>query len=180
MKTLKAAASVLVLAGALAGFGWFFVSQLGGRQAEGPAGVLLTPPPGYVIVERGEMAPGVAAAELADQIQASRADRVGLKFQRNGSAVYWLADVSGDQLEELAGANGTRVQTVWRGGLRQRLAWGRDHGDFVCNVPLPGPVLRDRLTAGWQAAESLAGWPAAEVARLVAEKYSLVGWNRRR
>lgn len=129
MKTLKAAAFVLILAGALAGFGWFFVSQLGGRPAEGPAGVLLTPPPGYVIVERGEMAPGAAAAELVNQIQ--NADKVGLKFQRNGSAVYWLADVSGDQLEELAGANGTRVQTVWRGGLRQRLAWARGHGGFA-------------------------------------------------
>jgi hypothetical protein len=143
MKTLKAAAYVLVLAGALAGFGWFFVSQLGsGRPAAGPPGVILTPPPGYAIVERGEMAPTAAAAELADQIQASRADKVGLKFQRNSSAVYWLADVSGDRLEELAGPNGTRVQTVWRGRLRERLAWAREHGDF--SVPgLPSPEQKN-------------------------------------
>lgn len=141
MKTLKAAAYVLVLAGALAGFGWFFVSQLGaGRPAEGPAGVLLTPPPGYVIVERGEMASGAAATELGNQIQ--HADKVGLKFQRNGSTVYWLADVSGDQLEELAGANGTRVQTVWRGGLRERLAWGRTQGSFAA-PGLPPPEQKN-------------------------------------
>ncbi len=142
MKTLKAGVYVLIIAGALAGFGWFFVSQLGGRPAEGPAGVLLTPPPGYALVERGEMTPTVAAAELADQVKASRTDRVGLKFQRNGSTVYWLADVSGDQLEELAGANGTRVQTVWRGGLRQRLAWGRGHGDFAA-PGLPAPEQKN-------------------------------------
>lgn len=57
---------------------------------------------------------------------------------------------------------------------------GRDHAEFVRNVPLTGPMLRDRLIARWQATESLADWPAAEVARLVAEKYSLVSWNRRR
>jgi hypothetical protein len=140
MKTLKAAVYVLVIAAAVAAFGWFFVSQLGGRSAEGPAGVLLTPPPGYVIVARGEMAPGAAAAELGDQIQ--HADKVGLKFERNGSITYWLADVSGDQLEELAGANGTRVQTVWRGGLRERLAWGRAHGSFAA-PGLPPPEQKN-------------------------------------
>lgn len=57
---------------------------------------------------------------------------------------------------------------------------GRDHADFVCNVPFPGPELRRRLVAGWEANTSLISWPAAEVARLVVEKYSLVGWNRRR
>ena len=103
--------------------------------------MLLTPPPGYVIVERGEMTPAVAAAELADQIQ--KADRVGVKFQRNGSTVYWLADVPGNQLEELAsGASGTRLQTFWRGSIRERLSWARDHGDFA--VPgLPPPEQKN-------------------------------------
>jgi hypothetical protein len=141
MKILKPALYVLVIAAAVAGFGWFFVSQLGaGRPADGLAGVLLTPPPGYAITERGEMAPAAAAAELADQIR--NADKVGLKFQHDGSTVYWLADVSGDQLEELTGRNGTRVQTLWRGGLRQRLAWGRAHGSFA--VPgLPDPEVKN-------------------------------------
>ena len=144
MKILKAGVYVLVLAGALAGFGWFFVSQLGGgRPAAGPPGVILTPPPGYVIVERGEMAPAAAAIELADQIQAARADKVGLKFQRNGSTVYWLADVSGDQLEELAsGASGTRLQTFWRGSLPTRLDWARGHGDFAA-PGLPAPEQKN-------------------------------------
>jgi hypothetical protein len=140
MKILKPLLYVLVIAGALAGFGWFFVSQLGsGRPGDGLAGVLLTPPPGYAIVERGEMTPTAAAAELAEQAGRPQADKVGLKFQRAGATVYWLADVPGDRLEELAsGASGTRLQTDWRGHLRERLAWAREHGDFsVSGLPSP-------------------------------------------
>src|SRR5215211_2677028 len=48
MKPLKVVLYTVVLLGALAGFGWFFVSQLGGasqgRTGE-PAGVLLSAPP---------------------------------------------------------------------------------------------------------------------------------------
>jgi hypothetical protein len=45
--------------------------------------------------------------------------------------VYWLADPGSDVLEERsAGASGTRLQTVWQGGLRARLNWARTHGSF--------------------------------------------------
>ena len=144
MKVLKPLLYVLVIAGALAGFGWFFISQLGsGRPADSLAGVLLTPPPGYAIVERGELAPAAAAAELADQVAHSPADKVGVKFQRAGATVYWLADVPGDRLEELAsGASGTRLQTDWRGHLRERLAWAREHGDFSA-PSLPSPEQKN-------------------------------------
>jgi hypothetical protein len=43
MKTLKAVLYVLVVAGALAAFGWFFVSQLGSGRTDGLAGVMLSP-----------------------------------------------------------------------------------------------------------------------------------------
>ncbi|MFY9821437.1 MAG: hypothetical protein WAM82_08645 [Thermoanaerobaculia bacterium] len=125
----------LVLVAAVVGFGWFFVSQLtsggsGGRQDD-LAGVLLSAPPGYAITERGELSPKEAAAELASLALQPGAGKVGLKFQRQGAAVYWLADVPANQLEErAAGASGTRMQTVWPGGLRDRLAWARGHGDF--------------------------------------------------
>jgi hypothetical protein len=132
MKILKTTLYVLVIAGAVGGFGWFFVSQLGaGRPADGLAGVLLTPPPGYAIAERGELAPTAAAADLESLIQGRQGGKVGLRFQRAGATVYWLADVPGDALEELAsGASGTRLRTVWRGHLRERLGWARGHGDF--------------------------------------------------
>jgi hypothetical protein len=133
MKTLKVLLYVLVVGAAVAGFGWFFVSQLStGAPPDRLAGVLLSPPPGYAIAERGELAPTAAAAELAERIQGSQAGKVGIRFQRAGGTVYWLADVPGDSLEELASApSGTRLQTVWRGSLRERLSWAREHGDFA-------------------------------------------------
>ena len=140
MKILKPALYTLIIGGAVAGFGWFFVSQLGGgRPPDSLAGVLLTPPPGYSIVERGELAAAAAAAELADQVERPGANKVGLKFKRAGATVYWLADVPGDVLEELAsGASGTRLRTVWQGHVRERLDRARGHGDFSVPGLPPG------------------------------------------
>ena len=133
MKLLKGALYTVVILGALAGFGWFFLSQLssgGGRSGE-LAGVLLAPPPGFAITERGELSPSAAAAELETQTLRG-AGKVGLHFKRQGAEVYWLADPASDLLEErAAGPGGTRLQTVWQGGLRQRLAWARTHGTFA-------------------------------------------------
>jgi hypothetical protein len=132
MKIAKGLLVTAVILVALVLFGRFFLSQLGtGRADDGLAGVLLTPPPGYAIVERGELLPAAAAAELAEQVLRPGAGKVGVRFERQGSVVYWLADAGGDRLEELSsGASGTRLQTVWQGGMRDRLRWAREHGDF--------------------------------------------------
>lgn len=148
MKLLKGLLYAVVLLGALAAFGWYFVSQLGSGPTDELAGVMLAPPPGYAVVERGELAPAAAAAELEAQVQRAVSDgvggvdgvgKVGLRFERRGSVVYWLADVERDFLEERsAGPSGTRLQTVWKGRIRERLSWARTHGDFtVPGLPLP-------------------------------------------
>lgn len=141
MKLLRGLLYTVLVLAALAAFGWYFVSQLGSRPAGELAGVMLAPPPGYAVVERGELTPAAAAAELEAQVR--RGGKVALHFQRRGSEVYWLADVPGDFLEERsAGPGGTRLQTVWKGSLRERLAWARTHGDFT--VPgLPEPERRN-------------------------------------
>lgn len=141
MKLLKGVLYSVFFLGALAAFGWYFVSQLGSGPSDDLAGVMLAPPPGYAIVERGELTPIAAAAELEAQVR--RAGKVGLRFQRGGSEVYWLADVEGDFLEERsAGPGGTRLQTIWKGRLRERLSWARTHGDFT--VPgLPPPERKN-------------------------------------
>jgi hypothetical protein len=141
MKALKVLLYAVVVVGAVAAFGWFFVSQLGSGHPDRLAGVLLTPPPGYVIAERGELAPADAAALLAGQVEGPRPDKVGVRFQRGGATVYWLADVPGDTLEELESApSGTRLQTVWKGNLRERLSWAREHGDLAA----PGLPVGER------------------------------------
>jgi hypothetical protein len=156
MKWLKGALTTVALAGALGAFGWFFISQLdsGGGRRDDLAGVLLSPPPGSVIVERGELSFAAAAAELQAQAfhpgsvapgsgpgsaGSAGSDPVALHFKRQGAEVYWLADVRADLLEErAAGASGTRLQTVWSGGLRERLSWARSHGTFDAPGLPPG------------------------------------------
>src|SRR4051794_39018260 len=56
---------------------------------------------------------------------------------------------------------------------------GRDHLDFVMNLPCSAEELRSRLRAAWQADEP-SSWPEDVVAELVRAKYSNVAWVRRR
>ena len=141
MKLLKGLGYAVLILGTLAAFGWYFVSGLGSGPTDEPAGVMLAPPPGYAVVERGELAPAAAAAELEAQVQ--RARKVALRFERRGLEVYWLADSEGDFLEERsAGPSGTRLQTVWQGKIRERLRWARTHGNF--DLPgLPPPERKN-------------------------------------
>lgn len=134
MKILKVLLFALFCLAAVVVFGKFFLSELGSQRPDEPAAVLMTAPPGYAVVERGEIPATEAASLLEEQALRPGAGKVGVRFQRQGATVYWLADVSGDVLEELeGGTSGTRVQTKWHGELRARLAWARSHGDF--NVP---------------------------------------------
>jgi hypothetical protein len=143
MKILKILLFTLLGLAAVVAFGRFFLSHLGSGRPEELAAVVVTAPPGYAVVERGEIPATAAAATLEEQALRPGADKVGVRFERQGAVVYWLADVSGDVLEERsAGASGTRLQTQWRGGLRARLAWARSHGDF--SAPgLPPPESKN-------------------------------------
>jgi hypothetical protein len=100
----------------------------GSTRPDEPAGVLLSPPSGYRLTEMAEPSFEAAAAELEAQASKPGAGPLGLHFRRNGTEVYWLADPGADRLEErTAGAGGTRLQTIWTGGLGQgpRLLRGR-------------------------------------------------------
>jgi hypothetical protein len=140
MKPLKIVLSAVLLLAALAGFGWFFVSQLSSAEhTSEPAGVLLSAPPNYDVIERGELSFKNAAAELEAQVLRSGSGEIALHFKRQGAEVYWLADPGADILEERsAGASGTRLQTVWKGGLLERLKWAKEHGNFEAPGLAPG------------------------------------------
>lgn len=139
MKVARIVLYTLVIAGALAAFGWFFVSELGSGRTAAIPGVVLTPPPEYAVIEHGKTPPAVAAAYLEAQTLRPDASKVGVRFEWQGAVVYWLADLGGDFLEERsAGASGTRLRTVWRRGVRERLRWARAHGDFDAPGLPPG------------------------------------------
>ncbi|MSR65784.1 MAG: lipoate--protein ligase family protein [Pedosphaera sp.] len=55
----------------------------------------------------------------------------------------------------------------------------RKHGEFVANLNAPGDLVKDALREAWTANEKLQRIPAKEIERLVIEKYSTTGWNRK-
>lgn len=56
---------------------------------------------------------------------------------------------------------------------------GRMHSDFLCNLPLSGGEIRERLRTGWQAWDVLESIPFAEITRLRQERYDREEWTRR-
>ncbi len=56
---------------------------------------------------------------------------------------------------------------------------GRNHGEFVTNLPIERGSLRQSLIEAWQAETHLEAWPGDRTAKLVKEKYSQDAWNRR-
>jgi lipoate-protein ligase A len=57
---------------------------------------------------------------------------------------------------------------------------GRDHADFLTNLPIAGDTLAAMLREVWQANVPLTPWPTDLVKRLVDEKYGGAEWTRRR
>ncbi len=144
MKIAKIILFLLLGLGALYVFGRSFTSHLGPGQSSELAAVILAPPPGYRIIERGELTSAAAAAELEVEVLRGSTGKVGIHFERQGASVYWLADPEADLLEERsAGASGTRLATLWKGELSRRLAWARAHGDPA--VPGLAPPVRTNL-----------------------------------
>jgi len=138
MKIAKIALFLLLGLGALYVLQRSLQSHLGTGRPSELAGVILAPPPGYRIIERGELPSAAVAAELEVEVLRGETGKVGIHFERQGGAVYWLADPAADLLEERsAGAGGTRLATLWKGSLRDRLAWARTHGGDPSAPGLP-------------------------------------------
>ena len=119
---------------------------------------------------------GVAGAE-----QAGISDLAvgGLKF--SGNAQQRKRDHLLHHGTLLYAFDSSRVERYLRLPVRQpAYRAGRAHDGFLCNVPLSPAQIKRRLRAEWGAEAHRQGWPAAEVGRLVAEKYRLAEWIRRR
>jgi lipoate-protein ligase A len=56
---------------------------------------------------------------------------------------------------------------------------GRDHLDFVMNLPVSEEQLRSVLTRAWPTDGQHIAWPREETAKLGAERYSRDDWNLR-
>lgn len=56
---------------------------------------------------------------------------------------------------------------------------GRQHAEFVRNVPIAADHMRQALILAFAAHDPPPTWPAAAVAALMTEKYSQLSWNMR-
>jgi len=137
MKILRALLVVAVCVAGLYGFLRFFVSQLSSERAEGGqlSGVVFGPPPGFDVVEEGDLERGDAANELVALLaRPGDEPRFGIHFDAGGHELYWLVERRSPQdvtLTELAAArSGTRVETTWQGPeeeIDRRLSWAATH-----------------------------------------------------
>jgi lipoate-protein ligase A len=57
---------------------------------------------------------------------------------------------------------------------------GRDHTNFLCNLPVTAEDLKRRLADAWHAVAPLPSWPEKAVAQLAADKYTGLDWIKRR
>ncbi len=48
---------------------------------------------------------------------------------------------------------------------------GRPHGQFVANLPLPAPAIREAIRTAWAATDPCAAWPRTRTEQLAAERY---------
>jgi hypothetical protein len=133
---------------ALLAVGYVLLDDLGGGPRDaGPPAVLLAAPPGYRMLEGGEISRPEAARRLAAALEASPSEaRLGLHFTNAGFELFWLADraePAAPSLVELsAGPTGTRVETRYPGPPAPRLAFAADGGRL--NLPgAPPPEARN-------------------------------------
>ncbi len=54
---------------------------------------------------------------------------------------------------------------------------GRDHNDFIANLPIPVQALRKVLIAAWQASALRTDWPQSRVQQLLTDKYQTSEWS---
>lgn len=125
---LSAAAGIFLIWGV----GRAFVKSEGGTAPEGPAGVVLAPPPDALVEDAGTLSASEAAIRLADLASRNPArPRVALTLSRDGLRVVLVLDREAGTIEERrAGRSGTRVASVWKGSLEARLAAARESGTF--------------------------------------------------
>jgi hypothetical protein len=134
MKAVKLGLVIACALGVLYALGRSFVSALGeAPRAAGPQAVLFSAPAGYAIEQGGELSRAEAATRLERALGSAGGEGgSGIHFTSGGSEIYWLVDRGEPQrlVERVAGANGTRIETEFRGDLAKRLAWAAEHGSF--------------------------------------------------
>ena len=130
---------ILCLAGAAGAF-WVYRGSLGATD-RGMASLEFTIPPQYRVFRLGETDLPRACAKLLGVIDSE--PLAAVEFTDQGSMIQLLVDSRGDLIDERGtGSQGTVKRVLWRGSVRERLAWGRDHASLEA-PGLPPPDRRN-------------------------------------
>jgi lipoate---protein ligase len=150
----------------------------------------------YTLVLDGELAPELAGirssyafilARMAKALPTSGVEQAGISDLASGGRKF-----SGNAQQRkrrfilhhgtlLYAFDLTRVGRYLRPPSRQpEYRAGRDHAAFLRNLDLPAQEIKRRLRAAWRAEAVVTEWPEERVRSLVAEKYALDEWIRRR
>ena len=115
-------------------------------EQDKPTGVLLAAPPDYSLLSRTVEAMSIneAAIRLLNSLDdMPEQKKVALKYLQDGTEQLLLVDTGEDVIYNNAfNANGTIVQTTWRGSARQRLITAGRDGN-LSPEGLEGPSRRN-------------------------------------
>ncbi len=136
MRILRLALLAALTVGMVYAVGRFFASELGAPSAAGePTAVPLSAPPGYRVVEAGELSRRAAADGFATLLMSEVGQRAAYHFASAGSEIYWFVDRGrgGEPslVERRASPTGTRLETVYAGDPAARLKWAAAHDSLV-------------------------------------------------
>lgn len=123
---------------------WAGVELFRGPQElidRGVPGIAFLIPGEYQTLQLGQATYQAAASRLLTETETN--SKVAAVFTDRGDKVQLLVSTNEDSIEErIAGRNGTTWVITWRGPVRERLQWARDHGDLE-TPDLPPPERRN-------------------------------------
>jgi len=118
------------------------------RQPAALAGVILTPPPGYLIIPHENNDTVLSLKQIANELdkilkQHPEEKKICLKYTILGKNSFVLVDLTNDIIQKMAAnATGTVVQTTWKRNVNERIRWCQRNGNFTPEG-LAEPVSRN-------------------------------------
>jgi len=101
------------------------------------AGVILTPPPGYLIIPHENTDNFLSLKQIANELdkilkQHPEEKKICLKYTVSGKDSFVLVDLTNDVVQKMAAnATGTMVQTTWKRNVNERIRWCQLNGNFT-------------------------------------------------
>ena len=121
-------------------------------------------------------APQVAHAGTSDLVLRSDRDQTARKFSGNSLRIKRTHFICHGTL--LYNFDLSLISACLGSAPRQPdYRHGREHANFVTNLPLGRDILESALATAWPTTSELTNWPCARTAELATERYRRDDWN---